>query len=67
MEKKFTKDTALQELLEADKEEILSKHNVPCLGCAMASAEKGFLKVGDIAKAYGIDLKKLLQDLNKKK
>lgn len=45
-------------------EKVLAKHNVPCLGCAMASMEMGELKLGDICRAYGIKLEKLLKDLN---
>jgi len=64
---KITKDTKLAEILHkpgADK--ILEKHNTPCLHCPMAAYEMGVLKIGEIAKAYGIDLKTLLHELNKK-
>jgi hybrid cluster-associated redox disulfide protein len=65
MKKKITKNTTLGELLEKpETAEILLKYNVPCLGCAMASQEKGFLKIGNIAKIYGINIKNLLKELN---
>ena len=62
---KVTKDTKLAEILRtpgADK--ILEKHNTPCLHCPMAAYEMGTLKIGEIAKTYGINLKALLDELN---
>ncbi len=44
---------------------ILAKHRVPCLTCPMAQFEIQELTIGDVCKMYGIDLKKLLDDLNK--
>jgi len=66
MSKKIDKETKLSEILElkgADK--VLSKYKVPCLGCPMLQMEVGFLKVEDICKTYGINLDKLLKELNK--
>jgi len=61
----ITKDTTLKKVLEIKgAEEILLKHNLPCMRCPMASMEMEFLKVGDIAVHYGLDLKKLLKELN---
>jgi len=61
----FNKDTTLKEVLgKKGAEEILAKHNVPCLGCAYAKMEMEVLKLGDICEMYGIDLAKLLRDLN---
>lgn len=61
----FTEDTTLKEVLEfAGGGEVLSKHNVPCLGCPMAQMEMGQLTLKDICSAYRIDLKNLLIDLN---
>jgi len=60
-----TKDSKLSDVLKrpgADK--ILESHNTPCMHCPMAAYEMGSLKLGDIAKAYGLDLKALLADLN---
>ena len=63
---KITKDTTLAEILKFSKTgNILSKYNLPCLYCPMAAFEIGRLKIGEVAKAYGIDLKKLLSELNK--
>jgi hypothetical protein len=62
---KITQKTTLSEILKIkDGEKILAKHNVPCLGCAMASMEMDKLKVGDVCQAYGIDCGKLLKELN---
>jgi hypothetical protein len=61
-----TKDTTLEKVLKipgADK--VLEKFNTPCMHCPMAAYEMGQLKLGDIAGAYGIDLKGLLADLKK--
>jgi len=64
-EKRITKDTTLKTVLEIKgAEEILLKHNMPCMRCPMAAMEMEFLKVGDIAVHYGLDLKKLLEELN---
>ena len=64
---KFTADTTLAEILKyPEAEKILLKYDLPCLHCPMAAYEMGMLKIGAIAKMYGIDLKSLLEDLNKK-
>lgn len=62
---KITKDTTLSEILELKgAEKILAKHNLPCLTCPMAKFEASKLKIGEVCKAYGINLSKLLKDLN---
>ncbi len=62
---KITQKTTLADILKIkDGEKILAKHNVPCLGCAMASFEIDKLKIGDVCQAYGIDCEKLLKELN---
>lgn len=62
---KINEKTTLAEILKIkDGEKILAKHNVPCLGCAMASFEINKLKVGDVCQAYGLDCDKLLKELN---
>lgn len=62
---KYDKDTTLKELLEDEKaKEVLIKNNVPCLGCPLAKFEMEHLTLGQICKAYGISLKKLLKELN---
>lgn len=44
--------------------EILRKYGFPCLACPMAAVEISKLRIGEVARIYGIDLKKLLKDLN---
>ncbi|MEM2282317.1 MAG: hypothetical protein QXH26_02045 [Candidatus Hadarchaeales archaeon] len=61
-----TEETPLSELMENPKAlAVLSKHGLPCLFCPAVGFEMGFLKVGQVAKAYGLDVKKLLEDLNR--
>jgi len=63
---KFTKNTTLAAALKVKgAEKILTKHNFPCLTCPMAQMEMNELKLGDICNMYGIDLDKVLKDLNK--
>jgi len=67
MQKKFTKNSSLSEILEKKgMEEILAKYNLPCLTCPMARFEIEGLKLGQVCETYGIDIKKLLEELNKK-
>jgi len=60
---KITKDTTLAKVLEIKgAEKILSRFEMPCLGCAMAQMEMDSLKLGDICNMYGLD--KMLKELN---
>ena len=62
------KNTTLEKILEQKgAEEILHKHNVPCVSCPMAPMELSELKIGEVCKMYGLDLEKILIDLNKSK
>ncbi len=64
---KITKDTTLAKILEKKgAEKILAKYNLPCLTCPMAKFEIGNLKLGQVCKMYGIDLDKVLKEINKK-
>jgi len=61
----FTNKSTLEEILEfSGAEDILLKYDVPCLGCPMARLEMQNLNIGQICAMYGIDLEKLLTDLN---
>lgn len=63
---KITKTTTLEKVLKIKgAEKVLSKYNFPCLTCPMAQMEMNSLKLGDICSMYGIDLEKVLKDLNK--
>lgn len=65
---KITKDSTLEEVLDQPgAEQVLAKHKVPCLTCPFAKMEMEQLKLGDICKMYGIDLAKLLEELNQSK
>jgi len=62
---KITKNTTLAKVLEIKgAEKILSEFQMPCLGCAMAQMEMDTLKVGDICNMYGLNLDKMLKELN---
>ena len=64
---KIVKNSTLAKILKkkgADK--ILAKNGVPCLSCPMASFEIDDLKIGDVCKMYGLNIDKILKDLNKK-
>jgi hypothetical protein len=46
---------------------ILSENGVPCLSCPMSQFEIDKLKIGKVCKMYGLNLEKILKDLNKLK
>lgn len=61
----FTDESTLESVLEfSEAEDILLKYKLPCLGCPMAKMEMGTLTLGQICANYGIDIKKLLFELN---
>jgi len=61
----LNEESTLEEVLEfSGAEDVLLKYDVPCLGCPMAKMEMSSLTVGQICATYGIDLVKLLADLN---
>jgi hypothetical protein len=63
----FTEKTTLAQLPQDLKtQKILAKHGVPCISCPHVGIEQDSLTMGFISKAYGIDLKALLDDLNRK-
>lgn len=62
---KFTSKTTLKEILDRKGGvKILTKNNVPCLSCPMASFEIDKLEIGEVCETYGLDLKKILKELN---
>jgi hypothetical protein len=64
---KITSKTTLAKILEAKNgEKILHKFGVPCMSCPMAEFELGSLEIGQVCKMYGLDLKAILDELNKK-
>ena len=63
---KITTNTTLAEIMEVPgAENILAKHNLPCLTCPFAQMEMEKLKLGEVCATYGISLDKLLKELNK--
>ena len=63
---KYTKDSTLKQALDHPMAgEILKKYGVPCLGCMMAQYEMDSLTLGQITDTYSLDLKKILEELNK--
>lgn len=63
---KVTNNTTLAEIFKIPgAEKILAKHNLPCLSCPFAALESEELKIGKVCEMYEIDLKSLLEDLNK--
>ncbi len=66
MPEKITEGTTLGEILKSpEMAKIVAKFRLPCLGCPMAAYEMGMLKIGDVCRVYGIDLKGLLEELNR--
>ena len=61
---KITKDMTFTQVLNINPElaEIFFKHGMACVGCPMAMSET----IEQGAKAHGIDVKKLIDELNKK-
>ena len=63
--KHINKNTTLEEILKIDgAEEILMKHNLPCLSCPFAALEIRNLKLGQVCKFYGLDEKKIIEEIN---
>jgi len=64
---KITEDSTIEEILNhPEGKRVLAKWNVPCLGCPMMAMEMKDLKIGEVAKKYGIDLESMLEELNEK-
>jgi len=64
--KKVTVNSTLEEVLKRKgAEKVLTKFNFPCLTCPMAQMEMKYLKLGNVCKMYGLDVKKILKELNK--
>jgi len=62
---KIDKDNTLEEILTIEgAEKILIKYNLPCLSCPMAAFEIKSLKLGDVCETYGIDSKKVIDEIN---
>lgn len=63
--KKITSRTTLAKIIKnKGADEILVKNGVPCLSCPMAQFEIDELKIGEVCKMYGLNLIKILKELN---
>lgn len=63
---KITEKTTLEKILDIKGAyEILATNGVPCLSCPMAAMEIDKLKIGEVCKLYGLNLEKILKELNK--
>lgn len=62
MDRKITENTTIFEALEINPNaaEILMRYGMHCLGCALAHGET----VGEAADVHGVDLEKMLEELN---
>ncbi len=60
----FNEKTTLAEILKTEHgQKVLAENGVPCISCAMASQEINFLKIGEVADMYGLDKKKIIEEL----
>lgn len=63
---KYSDKSTLGEVLNHKKgQELLGKYHVPCISCHMAASELDSLTLKDLAGAYGVNIKGLINDLNK--
>ena len=60
---KITADMTIMDVLRMDREttQIFMSYGLHCLGCPGASMES----IGDAGRVHGIDVSKLIEDLNK--
>ena len=62
---KITENTTVEETLKyPGTSSILVKHGIHCPTCPFAQFEIGRLKIGDVARNYGVDVAVLLKELN---
>lgn len=68
MTKKIKKNSTLEEIIDIKGGgSVLKKNGVPCMSCPMASFEIDKLKIGEVCKMYGLNLEKILKEVNKLK
>jgi len=62
---KLTAKTTLKNIIkQKGGAEVLMENNVPCLSCPMAHVEIDKLEIGMVCKMYGLNLDKILKELN---
>ncbi|MFA5526988.1 MAG: DUF1858 domain-containing protein [Peptostreptococcales bacterium] len=59
--KNITKDTSIAEIIEEGLVDILVKNGLNCLGCPASYHES----LQEAAKGHGVELEKILDELNK--
>jgi hypothetical protein len=63
---KFDKNTKLSAIIQnPNHNKVLHREGVPCVTCPMAKFEMDSLEIGQICEMYGLDLEKILNELNK--
>jgi hypothetical protein len=63
---KITSKTTLEKIInEKNGAKILMENGVPCLSCPMSQFEIDKLQIGEVCKMYGLNLEKILKELNK--
>jgi hypothetical protein len=63
---KISSKTTLEKILEKKGAgKVLMENGVPCLSCPMAAMEIDKLQIGEVSKIYGLNLEKILKELNK--
>jgi hypothetical protein len=63
-EKKITENSTLAEILDIPgAEKILASYNLPCLSCPLAGLEMQELKLEEVCRAYWLNLKDILKEL----
>ena len=64
---KISSKTTLAKIMDKKgAAKVLAKNGVPCVSCPMAAMEIDKLQIGKVCKAYGLNLKKILKELNGK-
>jgi len=62
---KITSKTTLAKIIEQKTgAKVLMENGVPCLSCPMSQFEIDKLKIGEVCKMYGLNLVKILNELN---
>lgn len=64
---KITNKTTLKEIFsKPELFNVLKKYSLPCLSCPLVVQEMENLTIEKVCRLYGIDLKKILKELNEK-
>ena len=62
---KITSKTTLAKIIEKKgAAEVLMENGVPCLSCPMSQFEIDKLQIWEVCKMYGLELAKILKEVN---